>query len=212
MRDLEIELAASGATFFTGCTVVKAAEGLLSLWWMPSHCFYLTKGQREQMQAVFFDITEAMRFTPTEFRGLSPCAAAAEEAPSASAEAAEAPQPPPPQPLARKLPRMPVELQLPQSPPVAPQLRPRQESALPPPQPPPPQHAPVCADRQALPPDVSMPQPLPRTPEQHTPPVATDSHEPPLREPLAPDGSMLQPPPPLTPEQKPRRRPRPISA
>ena len=201
--DLKIELAASGATFFTGCTVVKAAEGLLSLWWMPSHCFHLSKGQREQMQAVFFDITEAMRFTPTEFRRLSPCAAAAKEAPSASAEAAEAPQPPPPQPLARKLPRMPVELQLPQSPPVAPQLSPRQESSLPPPQPPPPQHAPVCADRQALPPDVSMPQPLPRTPEQHTPPVATDSHEPPLREPLAPDGSMLQPPPPLTPEQEP---------
>ena len=38
----------------------------------------------EQMSAVLFDITEAMRFTPTEFRGLSPCAAAA-EAPSALA-------------------------------------------------------------------------------------------------------------------------------
>ena len=89
-HDLRITLAASGASMLAGCTVNKVAQELLSLWW-SSGSPYLSDDARDEMQAVFFDITEAYHITTTAPRGHSQ-SAAAPEAPSASASAAKAPR------------------------------------------------------------------------------------------------------------------------
>ena len=56
--DLQILLAASGASIGTGCKVMNTHKSLLTLWWTPA--LAASERQTAKLQVVFFDITEAM--------------------------------------------------------------------------------------------------------------------------------------------------------
>ena len=56
--DLQILLAASGASIGTGCKVMNTHKSLPTLWWTPA--LAASERQTAKLQVVFFDITEAM--------------------------------------------------------------------------------------------------------------------------------------------------------
>ena len=64
--DLELILAASGATMYVGLTAHNVDKSLLALWWKPGK--RMDRVQLELAECIFYDIVEADHIIPKRFK------------------------------------------------------------------------------------------------------------------------------------------------